>query len=1073
MSSFAIKYPFFILMLCLVVLVVGATTVARMPVDLFPNINIPVVVVATFYSGMPPEQIEADITGRFERFFTLGSGIDHMESRSLPGVSLIKIYFQPGTNSDSAVSTISNLAMANLRRLPPGTLPPVVLKFDASSLPVCLITLQGQGLSETRLRDLGQYDVRNQVANIPGASVPQPFGGKYRQIQVYVDPVKLQANQLSLMDVVRTVNDSNMILPAGDVRIGPKDFNIYTNSQLPTTAEINRLPLKTVGNGSVLVGEVGEAKDAQQIQTSIVRVDGQKSVYLPVLKQGGDSNTIAIVNGIKAAINGLVDVPKTLIGKVVFDQSVFVKTAIKNLASEGAIGLILTTVMILVFLGSVRATFAVLISIPLSALAAFIALSAGGGTINTMVLGGLALVFSRLIDNSVIVLENIFRYLEMGETPVVAAEKGGKEVQLAVLAATVTTAIVFFPVTFLYGVSRYLFTALALSVVFALFASYLVAMTVVPLYCARFLKAHDIDAEEAYINESHLEMGKEYTSAHATARAHEHRPNSWFQRFTARFNHYFEAMLNRYDIAVGRTLLRPVATVLTVSGIVLLASGIYPFLSRAYFPRTDPGQFVINLKAPTGSRLELTDQYVSKVERDIREVVDPQDMRLIVSNIGVTPGFSSMYTSNSGQHTATVQVSLKEGHRIGSFEYMNRVRKKLANDLPELQTYFQSGGLVDAVINLGLPAPIDIQVTGSSLQSDNRVAQSIASEVRKLKGVSDVLVPQDLDYPALRLDVDREMASRLGLSSREVVDNVVTALNSDQMIAPSYWVDPKSGNDYMLTVQYPEEQIRSLDDLKQIPLRSAKSTDTTQLGSVSDIKVIDSPTEVDHYQLRRLIDIYVNPSTQDLGSIGNRVDQIVKRTKIPENVKVVTRGSIEGMRQSFKSFGLGLLLAIILVYLILMAQFASLTDPLVILLAIPPGLAGVLVTLLITHTTLDIMSLMGVVMMTGIVVSNSILIVEFTRTLRRDGLPLRRAVAEACKVRLRPILMTSLATILGLIPMALALEAGSEQYAPLARAIIGGLVVSVIVTVFLVPAAYLIVHRKEEGKEPQLGEVAQ
>ncbi|MBV9148132.1 MAG: efflux RND transporter permease subunit, partial [Acidobacteria bacterium] len=436
MSGFAIKYPFFIIMMCLMIAVVGVVTVARMPVDLFPNINIPVVVVATFYSGMPPEQIESDITGRFERFFTLGSGIDHMESRSLPGVSLIKIYFQPGMNADAAVSEISNLAMADLRRLPPGTLPPVILKFDASSLPVCLVTLKGTGLTETQLRDLGQYNVRNQIANVPGSSVPMPFGGKYRQIQVYVDPVKLQANQLSVMDVVRSVNDSNLILPAGDVRIGPKDFNIYTNSQLPTTEEINQLPLKTVGNASVMVGDVGRAMDAAQIQNSIVRVDGQKSVYLPVLKQGGDSNTIAIVNGIKASLQDLFDVPKQLVAKVVFDQSIYVKTAIRNLGNEGGIGLVLTALMILIFLGSMRATVAVMLSIPLSAFAAFLALNIGGSTINTMVLGGLALAFSRLIDNSVVVLENIFRHLEMGEPPQEAAEKGGREMGLPVLAAT-------------------------------------------------------------------------------------------------------------------------------------------------------------------------------------------------------------------------------------------------------------------------------------------------------------------------------------------------------------------------------------------------------------------------------------------------------------------------------------------------------------------------------------------------------------------------------------------------------------------------------------------------------------
>src|SRR5690348_4492745 len=495
MSGFSIRNPFFIIVVCLIVAIVGTVTLVRMPVDLFPPIHIPVVVVATFYSGMAPEQIETDITGRFERFFTLASGIDHIESRSLPGVSLIKIYFQPGTDANAAVSTISNLAMADLRRLPPGTLPPVILKFDASSLPVCLITLKGTGLTETQLRDLGQYNVRNQVANIPGASVPQPFGGKYRQIQVYVDPVKLQAHQLSVMDVVRTINDSNMILPAGDVRIGPKDFNIYTNSQLPSTAEINQLPLKTVGNASVMVGDVGHAMDAAQIQNSIVRVDGQKSVYLPVMKQGGDSNTIAIVNGVKSALNDLFDVPRQLVAKVVFDQSVYVKTAIRNLGNEGGIGLALTAVMILIFLGSVRATVAVMLSIPLSALAAFMALDAGGSTINTMVLGGLALAFSRLIDNSVVVLENIFRHLELGEPPEVAAEKGGREMGLPVHAATFTTAMVVLPVSFLYGVSRFLFVALATAVILSLLASYLVAMTVVPLFCAKLIRKHQADEE--------------------------------------------------------------------------------------------------------------------------------------------------------------------------------------------------------------------------------------------------------------------------------------------------------------------------------------------------------------------------------------------------------------------------------------------------------------------------------------------------------------------------------------------------------------------------------------------------
>jgi len=1038
MSRFAISHPYFVVVVCLVLAIVGTTTLARMPVDLFPAIHIPVVVVATFYSGMPPEQIETDITGRFERFFTLGSDIDHIESRSLPGVSLIKIYFHPGSDANAALSQISNLALANLRKLPPGTLPPVVLKFDASSLPVCLITLKGEGLNQTQLRDLGQYAVRNQVAGVEGASVPQPFGGQYRQIMVYVDPLKLEAHQLSVMDVVRTVNDSNLILPAGDVRIGPTDYNLYTNSQLPSTEEIDRLPLKTRGGASVLVRDVGHAADAHAIQTNVVRVDGQRSVYLPILKQGGDTNTISVVDGVQKAVAGLTDVPKQLVASVVFDQSVFVRKAIENLLHEGGIGLLLTGVMVLLFLGSLRATLAVFLSIPLSALAAFLAISAGGGTVNTMVLGGLALALSRLIDNSVVVLENIFRHMEMGEPADIAAERGGAEVALPVLAATLTTMVVFFPVVFLYGVSRFLFVALALAVVFSLLASYVVALTVVPLFCARFLR-------RAHLEEDHVET------------------RSAFGRLIHRFNHRFEVFLDRYARTLTSAIARPAATVLGILGACALAFALWPLLGTSFFPRTDPGQFVINLKAPSGTRLELTEESVAKVEAEIRAVVAPSDLGMIVSNIGTTPGFSSIYTPNSASHTAFVQVSLRDGHAVGSYEYMNRVRGRLRDRLPELAAYFQSGGLVDAVLNLGLPAPVDIQVSGMNLERTYRTALEIAAEVRRLPGISDLLIPQDLDYPSLRLDVDRERASLVGLSQKEVVHNVITALTSNQMIAPSYWVDPRTGNDYMLTVQYPENQIRSMSDLRQIPLRAAEGADPTPLDSVVRIEPIEAPTEVDHYQLRRVIDVYVAPSGEDLGRLTAAIDRILAKTKMPEGVRVDLRGSVQGMRASFRSFGLGLILAIALVYLILVAQFSSFLDPFIILLAIPPGLAGVLVILLLAGSTLNVMSLMGLIMMVGIVVSNSILIVDFTRILRREGHSAEEAVRRASRIRLRPILMTSLATIIGLVPMAVKLGTGAEAYAPLAQAIIGGLLVSVVATVYLVPAAYRFLHRRDEA----------
>ncbi len=953
MPRFAIRYPYLIIVICLMAVVIGATCLVRMPVDLFPEIKIPVVVVATFYPGMPPEQIENDLTARLERFLTLAGGIDHIESRSLPGTSLIKIYFQPGASADSAVSTVGNLAMAELRRLPPGTLPPVVLKFDASSQPVCLITLKGEGMNESELRDVGHYKVRTQVAVVPGAALPQPFGGRYRQIMVYVDPLKLEAHQLSLMDVVRSINDANAILPAGDVRVGPFDYNIYANSEVEKVLDIAAIPLKTIGQSSVLVGDVAEAKDSSQIQYNMVRVDGQRSAYQPVLKQGGDANTIAIVNGVREMLKKLVDVPKQLVTQVVFDQSRFVKNAVENLLHEGGIGLVLTAVMILVFLGSMRATAAVFLSIPLSALATFIALALTGGTVNTMILGGLALAFSRLIDNSVVVLENIFRHLELGESPEVAAEQGGQEVALPVLAATLTTSVVFFPVVFLYGASRYLFMALAAAVVLSLLASYLVAMAVVPLFCAKLIKAADAHAH-----------------GHGNAKG-----------FNAWFNRKFAALLDWYEGKLRKSLVRPGVTLLGCTGIFLLSLSLFPFVGVAYFPRTDPGQFFINLKAQSGTRLELAEKIVEKVENICRAEVTKDDLDLIVSNIGITPDFSAIYNANTAQHTAIVQVSLKEKHHVGSYEYMDRVRRRVRAEVPEITAYFQSGGLVDAVLNLGQPAPIDIQVSGSNLAATHQTATDIARQLSTVPGVSDTLIPQDMDYPAIRIHLDRKRISELGSTAKDVVGNMDTALLSNAMIAPSFWTDPKSGNDYFLTVQYPENYLKDFDMLRAIPIRAPGMSQATRLDVVADIKHITGPTEIAHYQLRRVIHLYVAPSAkEDVGRVMKEVKKIIARTQdVPEGASIDIRGSVESMSSSFRTFGYGLILSIALVYLVLVAQFRSFLDPFLILLAVPTGLTGVLVALWVTGTTMNVMSLMGVVMMVGIVVSDSILIVQFVR----------------------------------------------------------------------------------------------
>jgi hydrophobic/amphiphilic exporter-1 (mainly G- bacteria), HAE1 family len=1076
MPGFSIRNPYFIVVICLVLLVIGVTSIARMPVDLFPPINLPEVVVATFYSGMPPEDIETDITDPLERFFTLAAGVDHMESRSILGVSIIKVYFQPGTSADADVTELSNLALADLKRLPPGTLPPVVLKFDASSLPVALVTVKGEGLSETQLHDYAQFQIRNQITSVPGSSIPGVFGGIYRQIMVYVDPYKLSSRQLSLMDVVGAVNDSNLILPAGDVKIGPYDYFVYSNSLVDNMDQLSKVPLKVNGHSWVTVSDVGKAEDAHGIQTNIVRIDGQKSAYIPIMKQGGDSNTIAVVDGVRQLIKHLYDIPKQMVTSIVFDQSVYVRDAIHTVLHEGFLGLILTSLMILIFLGSFRATSAVLLSIPLSALAAFVVLALMGATVNTMILAGMALAFSRVIDNSVISLENIYRHLEMGAVPMVAAEVGGAEVNLAVLAATLVDVVDFFPVVFLYGVAKFLFSALALAFCLSLLASFVVAMTVIPLFCARYLKAvpHAATHEhEDYEVEPTVAVRK-----------------SWMDRFNVRFNLMFNKILDFYEFWVRRAVQRPGWTVIALSGVFVLSLAIYPLIGLAFFPKTDAGQFTINLKVPTGTRIEVTDQYVAKVEDLIRGSMEGKDLKRIVSNIGIVPDFSALYTSNAGPYTATVQVQLNDPHRLSSFEYMDRVQGRMTKQFPEIRTFFSSGSMVDAILNQGAPAPIDVQVSSSNLEQINGIAQNLAAEIRKIHGVGEVYVPQDMNYPALRLDVDRVHAGELGLSQKDVVDNVITALNSNYMIAPNYWVDRKSGNDYYLTVQFFEKgqaAIHSMADLGQIPLRdpangssmncgpsglppiggsqpawacSGTGRPTTVLNNVVKVEQTQTPTEVDHYQIQRAIDIYVTPSGEDLGRVRSAINDILAKAHVPDNVRVNLRGMVQGMEKSFKSFALGFLISFLLLYLILTAQFKSFVDPFLIMLAIPMGFVGVMIILPLTGATLNVMSLMGVLMLVGIADSNSILIVDFAHNLEKEGLSPIDAVVTACRVRLRPILMTSLATIIGMIPMAMKLGTGAEQYAPMAKAIIGGLTSSVVLTIFIVPAAYLLVYGK-------------
>ncbi len=1049
MPSFALRNPFTVIVGALIVLILGVTAFARMPVDVFPNLKIPAVVVATFYPGMPPLDMERDITTRYERFFTLGSGIEHIESRSLPGVSMITVYLHSGVNVDAASAQLATLAMADLGVLPPGTLPPLVLKFDASSLPVTLVTVEGKGFSQVDLEDQARYNIRNQLATVSGASIPMPFGGKFRQIMAYVDRNALQARGLTLNSVVHALNDTNLILPAGDAKIGSTDYYIYSNAMIGHPESLNEVPIKVGKNQMpVRLGDVGNAEDSTAIQYNVVTIDGQPSVYIPVLKQGG-ANTISVVNGIHDLLPKVFGMPKGMKLKAIFNQSDYILDAVHSLEHEAISGSILASLMILIFLGSMRSTFAIFLSIPLSILAATFCLFMGGSTINIMTLGGFALAIGRLVDDSVVVLENINRHLAEGKEPAVAAREGAEEVALPVLASTITTIIVFFPVMFLFGVAKYLFSALALAVVLAMLASYVVAMAVIPIYCARFLTQEEARALE---------------EAASGGGGGEH-SGSLFQRAFGVFNRRYQRFANWYEKQLRRALDHKLIVIGSVSALFAVSLLIFPLLGTQLFPTTDAGKFIIHMRSPAGTRIELTQALAAKIENEIRRIIPPQELETVVSNLGLAPSISAIYSSNSGEDTGEIMVTLKDSHRFSTFYYMDKLRKRLPVAVPSVKAFFSSGSIIDAVLNFGLPAPIDIQVSGPDYGPLFKVARRIEADVRKLPDVSQTYIPQEPDYPTIDVKVDRVRAARLGLTEKDVVTNVITALTSNQMIAPSIWIDRNTGNDYFLTAQYREQAINSTETLLNIPVHHIDGADdaheqSISLRNVATLVPEKYPSEADHYNIQRVVDVLVQPATSDLGGTENSIESRLKSMKLPPEVQITYRGAVAAMQRSFSSFGFGLGMAVLLLYLVMVAQFASFLDPVIIMFAVPMGLIGVIWTLWLTHTTLNIESFMGIIVMVGIVVSNSILLVDFANQRRREGQALRPAVVESARIRMRPILMTALATVAGLMPIALEIGAGSEASAPLARAAVGGLTVSTVLTLILVPCIYELFYSR-------------
>jgi len=1036
----ALRNPYVVIVGALTILLLGVTVLTRIPADILPIFKTPAVQILTFYPGMPAEIVERDITNRLERWTSQANGVARQESKSLIGVSIVKDYFRPDIDSNTAMSQVSSLAISDLYYLPPGTIPPMVMPFDpTATVPLALVSVSSPTLDETKLYDVAYYSIRNQLSGIGGVIAPAVYGGRIRRILVYLDPGKLQARGLSPMDVVQALRDNNLIIPVGDAKIGDLDYQIVSNAMVPDVAQINDFPIKVEGGAPVLVRDVGIAQDTFAIQTNIVHVGGRRQVYIPIYRQPG-ANTIGVVEGVREALPRIEQrIPKGIDLSLVLDQSVFVRRAIHDLELEALIGGLLAATMVLLFLGSVRSMGIALLSLPLAVLAALVGLYFAGQSLNSMTLGGLALAVGLLIDQSIVILENISRHFQAGLPADEAAASGATEMARPLLVISLTVAIVFLPIVFLTGVAKFLFTPLALSVVFSIAASYVLALTLIPASAARFLRRE---------KDPHPDR-TDGTSA----------PSGLLHHLSGRFNRLFSA----YQRALRRVVEQRRRAILGALALFLIALLTAPFIGSELFPRTDTGQFTVFLRLPAGTRVEVTEERTSEVERFLKERIRPQDLQMIISNMGVLYDWPAAYTPNSGPQDAFINVQLKPGHKTSSAAYVRRLRRDLPSDFPEIRFAYDTGGMLAAALNFGLPSPIDIQVEGNDLQAARRIAEEIKARAESVRGAVDVRIQQGSGYPQIDIQVDRIKAAEIGLTPRDIVRNAVSSLVSSVSFNPAFWIDEKTGNHYFLGVQYPEDKIDSLETIQDIPITSEKQDQPVLLRNVATLRRATTVAEVNHLNITRVTDIYVNVDGRDVGAVASEIDKRLADIRVPPGYTVHMRGEVSTMRESFRSLGLGLGLAGMLVYLVMVVQFQSFRDPLVVLFAVPLGLTGVLFMLLVTGTPFSIQALMGIIMMIGIVVAYSVLLVEFANRRVRAGASPSEAIVEAGRLRIRPILMTSLAAALGLIPMALA----GGLNAPLARAIIGGVLASAVLTLFIVPAAYLAIHPRVARTDPQ------
>lgn len=1075
----SLKNPYAVTVTVFAVSVIGAICIEMIPIDILPVFRSPAVQVLTFYGGMPASGVEKDITNRMERWTGQAAGTKRQESRSIVGASIIRNYYQDDVDPNGALTQVNSLASAAIPNLPPGTLPPVILPYDpTSTVPVCLVALDSHGQqSEAIMYDVGRYEVRNMIMASPGAVAPVVYGGKLRAVIAYLDRVKLQARGLSPLDVMHALDNYNIFLPTGDARFGNIDYAIDSNSMYDIVERMGGIPLRTEPGNSAYLRDVATPKDAAFIQTNVVRVNGTRQVYIPVYRQLG-SSTLKVVDNLKEALPTMQDklTRPNIDLKVVMDQSVYVRHSIESLAQEGILGAILCSLVILVFLGEWRMTTIAVMTIPISVLAAIVCLYYTNNTINVMTLAGLSLAIGPLVDSAIICLENTHRHLGLGASTVEAAYLGASEVAMPELVASCCTLLVLAPLAMMPGMGQFLFKPMAFAVAFAMISAYILSRTFVPARCAAWLKSHEIH--------ENVHHGKDYGDRNV-------REWGFISRAFARWEALINLGIAWYVRQLNKVMKHRLLTVGAAAGLlVVIVVVVGSQLRREFFPEVDAGAFEMSVRAASGTRIEVTEEKISQIEESIKKTIG-EDLQVVISELGVTPDWSAAYTPNSGPMDAVIKVQLHPERSKSAQECVHLLREGLLKDgrFRNLEFAFDTGGMIRGAMNEGKSTPINIRIEAKQLSQARDIAELIKKRVSSVDGVVDVRIMQRLDYPEYMVDVDRAKAADLGLNQEDVMKNVVAALNSSiQFNKKNFWIDPVSHNQYFVGVQYPEQDITSIDSMLDVPITSPKQKHPIPLRNIVTIRHTTVPAEITHTNLQPTIDLTMGIHGRDLGHVANDVYEVVSKFGVPlkkgewipynltdedstpttlAGAKIVLTGEYSKMEDTFRNLGLGLILASLLIYCLMAALFKSYVTPLVVMSAVPVGLVGVVVMLYVTGSAINVQSLLGVIFMVGIVVSNTVLLTDFAQKIREnEKLSPTDAICKAAAVRVRPIVMTALAAFFALVPMALAIERGSEANAPLGRAVIGGLLAGMTTTLFVVPALYSLVIR--DSKKPQI-----